>query len=217
MSNAFKKKLMHPTRKKLADMVVTGEYDKNTTIGGFSEKTIHREIGDVWEDEHYRYEKKEGYIMKEGKNSQIYQDIRKYLEESQKCKGKECTKHKYSRPDKKMIKKIGYCIDCNAEIETQFASLGLLTEYRDYRIYTRALIYGKMMIENLKQSRDTAKQVYEYVNSDGTTNKWELPKPVDEVKREMQEIIDNSEAETKIIEEKRNRAFEKLKDYEHLL
>ena len=33
MSKEFKKKYMHPTRRKLVDMVETGEYDKNTTIG----------------------------------------------------------------------------------------------------------------------------------------------------------------------------------------
>ena len=28
----FKKKYMHPTRRKLADMVLTGEYDSNTQV-----------------------------------------------------------------------------------------------------------------------------------------------------------------------------------------
>ena len=57
----FKRKFMHPTRRKLHDMVRTGgEYEKNTTIGWESKKQ-EREVGDVWEDEHNRYEKHEGY------------------------------------------------------------------------------------------------------------------------------------------------------------
>ena len=60
---------MHPTRRKLVDMVHTGEYDKNTQIG-WSKKKEHK-VGDIWEDDHYRYEKKDGYILKQGKNSEL--------------------------------------------------------------------------------------------------------------------------------------------------
>ena len=67
MGKEFKKKYMHPTRRKLVDMVETGTYDKNTTVG-YTKKQEIRNIGDVWEDEHNRYEKKEGYILKTGKN-----------------------------------------------------------------------------------------------------------------------------------------------------
>ena len=80
MGKEFKKKYMHPTRRKLVDMVETGTYDKNTTVG-YTKKQETRNIGDVWEDEHNKYEKKEGYILKTGKNSEALQEIRKYLEE----------------------------------------------------------------------------------------------------------------------------------------
>ena len=59
MGKDFKKKYMHPTRRKLVDMVQTGKYEKNQTIGWTSKKE-ERKVGDVWEDEHHRYEKKEG-------------------------------------------------------------------------------------------------------------------------------------------------------------
>ena len=78
MGKEFKKKFMHPTRRKLVDMVNTGEYDKNTQIG-WSKKKEQRKVGDIWEDDHYRYEKKEGYILKQGKNSGAFENIRKYL------------------------------------------------------------------------------------------------------------------------------------------
>ena len=38
MGKEFKRKYMHPTRRKLVDMVKTGEYDKNTTIGYTKQK-----------------------------------------------------------------------------------------------------------------------------------------------------------------------------------
>ena len=59
-------------------MVKTGEYDKNTQIG-YEGKKVERKVGDVWEDDHYKYEKKQGYIVKQGKNSDVFEDIRKYL------------------------------------------------------------------------------------------------------------------------------------------
>ena len=59
MAKEFKRKFMHPTRRKLADMVRTGEYEKNQSVGWEAKKQT-RKVGDVWEDEHYRYEKKEG-------------------------------------------------------------------------------------------------------------------------------------------------------------
>ena len=55
MAKEFKRKFMHPTRRKLADMVKTGEYEKSQSVGWEAKKT-NRKVGDVWEDEHYRYE-----------------------------------------------------------------------------------------------------------------------------------------------------------------
>jgi len=80
MGKEFKKKYMHPTRRKLVDMVQTGVYDKNTTIG-YDKVEKNRKVGDVWEDEHNKYEKKDGYILKTGKNSEALQEIRNYLKE----------------------------------------------------------------------------------------------------------------------------------------
>ena len=58
MAKEFKKKYMHPTRRKLVDMVLHGaEYETNTTIGWNADK-IERKVGDVWEDEYHKYEKK---------------------------------------------------------------------------------------------------------------------------------------------------------------
>ena len=73
MGKEFKKKYMHPTRRKLVDMVQTGEYDKNTTIG-YDKLEKTRNLGDVWEDEHHKYEKKDGYVVKTGKNSESFHE-----------------------------------------------------------------------------------------------------------------------------------------------
>ena len=81
------------------------------------------------------------------------------------------------------------------------------------------LIEGKIKLESLRQSLSEVKQVYEYVNENGTTEKWELPKPVEEVKAEIQEIIDNGLLEIEEVEKRRNQAFEILRqnNLEHYL
>ena len=38
MGKEFKKKYMHPTRRKLVDMVQTGTYEKNQTVGWEAKK-----------------------------------------------------------------------------------------------------------------------------------------------------------------------------------
>ena len=89
MGKEFNKKYMHPTRRKLVDMIYTGEYDKSTQIG-YDKVQETRNIGDIWEDEHHRYEKKDGYILKTGKNSEAFSEVRKYLNEKQQCSNKDC-------------------------------------------------------------------------------------------------------------------------------
>ena len=70
MAKEFSKKYMHPTRRKLVDMVHTGEYEKELSVG-YREKKEHiiRKVGDKWEDERFVYEQKDGYVTKSGKNS----------------------------------------------------------------------------------------------------------------------------------------------------
>ena len=53
MAKEFNKKFMHPTRRKLVDMVLTGgEYEKNTQISfsGADNEIIKREVGERWTD-----------------------------------------------------------------------------------------------------------------------------------------------------------------------
>ena len=61
MGKEFKKKYMHPTRRKLVDMVETGEYAKNTTVGYTKKEDTHK-VGDVWEDEHKSMKRKKDIL-----------------------------------------------------------------------------------------------------------------------------------------------------------
>ena len=214
MGKEFKKKYMHPTRRKLVDMVQTGEYEKNATIG-YDVTKKERKVGDIWEDEYHRYEKKAGYTLKTGKNSESLQKIREYLEEKSKCKNSDCKTHKKSIKDKKMIETTGYCLNCTVDNEHKIRVSGLWKEYEEYRMFTRMIVFGKGKIEALKESLDEVKEEYEMIGSDGkVTETWKLPKPVNEVKADIQKLIDNGESELEEIIEKRKVALTKLKEAE---
>jgi len=219
MGKEFKKKYMHPTRRKLVDMVETGEYDKNTTIG-YTKKEESRKVGDVWEDKHNKYEKKEGYVLKTGKNSEAFQEIRKYLEEQSKCNSSDCKTIKKSDKDLKFIKNGGFCMNCTIEREHEIKVAGVWQEYNDYKVWTRMIVYGKTKLEAYKQSIDELKEEYEMVGSDGKiTETWKLPKSIEETKKDIKELISFGEGELKELEEKRQVAFDVLKEknYEHYI
>ena len=219
MGKEFKKKYMHPTRRKLVDMVHTGEYDKNTVVGYTKAKETHK-VGDIWEDEHNRYEQKDGYILKTSKNSEAFQEIRKYLEEKSKCKNSECKTIKKSKKDVIFIEKGGYCMNCTIDMEHEIKTAGLWIPYEDYKIATRMIVYGKAKLDAYKQSLDELKEEYEMIGSDGkVTETWKLPKPIEEVRKDIEELIQKGEEEIKVIEEKRQEAFYKLKEknYEHYI
>lgn len=218
MSKEFQKKYMHPTRRKLLDMIHTGEYDTNTTIGYEKQQEI-RNVGDIWEDEYHRYEKKQGYTLKTGKNSDALQEIRDYITKKSECKNSECKTIKKTEKDKKLINQSGYCINCNVEIEHILRVNGFWKEYQDYRVFTRMIIYGKQKLEELKQSLDDVKPYYEYINEDGTTERWELPQSVEETKADIQNLIEIGINEIQELEKVRNQAFDILKEnnLEHYL
>jgi len=219
MGKEFKKKYMHPTRRKLVDMVQTGEYDKNTTIG-YDKIEETRKVGDVWEDEHHKYEKKDGYVVKTGKNSESFQEIRNYLQEKSSCKNSECKTIKKTDNDLKFIQRGGFCMECTVDKEHNIRTAGLWAEYQNYKIWTKMIVYGKTKLDSYKQSIDELKEEYELIGSDGkVTETWKLPKSIDEVKAEIQELIDYGQNEIKELEVKRQEAFEILKEknYEHYI
>jgi hypothetical protein len=218
MGKEFKKKYMHPTRRKLVDMVQTGKYDKNTTVGYTKAKETHN-VGDKWEDDTHKYEKKEGYTVKTGKNHEAFLKIREYLQEKNKCQNSTCKTIKKTDNDIRFIQNGGFCMTCTAEKETVLRVEGLFVPYQNYKIWTKMIVYGKQKLDELKHSLSEVKKEYEYVNEDGTVEKWKLPKSVDEVKSEIQEMIDIGNKEIEELELKRTEVFDELKkkNYEHYL
>ena len=220
MAKEFKRKFMHPTRRKLADMVKTGEYETNQSIGWEAKKT-ERKVGDVWEDEHYRYEKKEGYTLKEGKNSETFQEIRKYLEEQNNCKNTDCDHvGEFGPTNKKLIRKTGFCISCNKKMERELRINGVYEDFSKYKMFSNAIADGLLRLDSIQQEIKDLKQEYHQYGEDGKiTETYTLPRPVDEMKEEMKEFVENGKKELELIKEKRQECFDRIKEknYEHIL
>jgi hypothetical protein len=111
-------------------------------------------------------------------------------------------------------------MDCTIEREHEIKVAGVWQEYNDYKVWTRMIVYGKTKVEAYKQSIDELKEEYEMVGSDGkVTETWKLPKSIEETKKDIQELISFGEGEIKELEEKRQKAFDVLKEknYEHYI
>ena len=111
-------------------------------------------------------------------------------------------------------------MNCTVDNEHQIRVAGLWQEYQDYKVWSRMIVLGKIKLDSYRQSLDEVREEYEMIGSDGkVTETWKLPKSVDEVKAEIQELIDFGENEIKELEEKRLQAFKILQEsnLEHYL
>lgn len=191
MAKEFKKSLMHKTRRELVDFVFRGE-DPSKAFGyEKSNPHIKREVGEVWEDDVYRYEQKEGFVLKTGKNHDAFQSAREFLREKDSCKNPDCKKQKYGPNDKVLIKESGYCVDCNIEIDVEAERLGVYEEYKNFRLFRRAIAMATEARTQIESGIKELKPQYEYILENGQTEIWHLPKPMDEMKADMELEISN--------------------------
>lgn len=208
----FNKKFMHPTRRKLVNMIQTGEYNKDTQISLSNIKeTTKREVGDIWEENGVVWEQKSYGKVKQSKLSNELAKVRKYLAEQTMGKGDDCENKKYSEADKKLIKKTGYCATCLAKRETQIKLDGLWKEYEDYKIYSNMAAYGTEVLQKWNQALDEVTNIHKYVNDDGSIEKWSSNEDVQTLKSQIEKDIENGRKELTEVIEKRNAAYEKLK------
>ena len=216
MAKEFNKKFMHPTRRKLVDMVLTGgEYQKEAFVSfaGADKQEIKRKVGERWTDENGKsWEQHEGGRIEVSELGDIMAETRAYLAALNTCKSDKCKTIKYGRVDKKLISKTGYCLHCLTLKEAQIKLDGLWEAYEDYKVYNNMISYGKDIVSQFQQAYNDAKQEYEVVNEDGTIEKWSMERDVNELKAEILADITKFEEEIEQAKKLRNDAWEKLKD-----
>ena len=216
MAKEFNKKFMHPTRRKLVDMVLTGgEYQKETQISfsGADKKKIKREVGDKWTDDNGKsYEQLEAGKIETSELGDTMAEVRAYLDKLNTCKSDNCKTIKVGRVDKKLISKTGYCLHCLTLKEAQIKYDGLWKEYEDYKIFSNMIAHGNDIVAQFKQAYRDSKQTYEVVQEDGTIEKWSMERDVEELKAEILLEIVKFEGEIEQATKLRNEAYNKLKD-----
>ena len=216
MAREFNKKFMHPTRRKLVDMVLTGgDYQKEAFISfaGADKKIIKRKVGEKWTDENGKsWEQTEGGRIETSELSDTMQEVRAYLDKLNSCKSDNCKTIKIGRVDKKLISKTGYCLHCLTIREAQIKYDGLWKEYEDYKIYSNMIGYGNDVVAQFKQAYRDSKQTYEVVQEDGKIETWSMERDVEELKAEILLEIIKFEGEIEQATKLRNEAYDKLKD-----
>jgi hypothetical protein len=216
MAREFNKKFMHPTRRKLVDMVMHGaEYEKDSFISfsGADKKIIKHKVGEKWTDENGKsWEQSEGGRIEFSELGDIMAEARAYLDKLNTCKSDNCKTIKIGRVDKKLISKTGYCLHCLTIREAEIKYDGLWNEYEDYKIYSNMIAHGNDVVAQFKQAYNDAKQTYEVVQEDGTIEKWSMERDVTELKAEILTDITKFEEEIEQATKLRNEAYEKLKD-----
>ena len=216
MAKEFNKKFMHPTRRKLVDMVLTGgEYQKETQISfsGADKKKIKREVGDKWTDDNGKsYEQLEAGKIETSELGDTMAEVRAYLDKLNTCKSDNCKTIKVGRVDKKLISKTGYCLHCLTIKEAQIKYDGLWEAYEDYKIFSNMISDGNDIVAQFKQAYRDSKQTYEVVQEDGTIEKWSMERDVNELKAEILLEIVKFEGEIEQATKLRNEAYNKLKD-----
>jgi hypothetical protein len=216
MAKEFNKKFMHPTRRKLVDMVLTGgEYEKNTQISfsGADKQNVKHNVGERWTDDNGKtWVQHEGGKIETSELSDTMQEVRAYLDKLNSCKAEDCKTIKIGRVDKKLISKTGYCITCLAKKESEIKLDGLWKEYEDYKIYSNMIAYGNDVVSQFKQAYRDSKQTYEVVQEDGKIETWSMERDVEELKAEILLEIVKFEGEIEQATKLRNEAYDKLKD-----
>ena len=216
MAREFNKKFMHPTRRKLVDMVMHGaEYEKESFISfsGADKEIIKRKVGEKWTDgDGKSWEQLEAGKVQTSELGDIMADARAYLDKLNSCKSDNCKTIKIGRVDKKLISKTGYCLHCLTLREAQIKVDGLWDSYEDYKIYSNMIAHGTDIVAQFKQAYRDAKQTYEVVQEDGKIESWSMERDVEELKAEILLEIVKFEGEIEQATKLRNEAYDKLKD-----
>ena len=207
-----KNKYIHPTRKKIIDTVF-GREDNTQRVHGYEGETeTKREVGEIWTDKEGKtWEQKDGYKIS---LSQM-DDVRQYLEKLSNCKANDCKTIQYSNADKKVIRKTGLCVTCLRKMESSLREDGTYPFYEDYKITNNQLSYVTDLKAQFEEALKGVSQTLEFVNEDGTIQKWHYEVDIDKVKEDLQKDIDGATEAIEALLERKAALEDKLRELNH--
>tara|TARA_R110001606_G_scaffold398798_1_gene578990 strand:- start:119 stop:739 length:621 start_codon:yes stop_codon:yes gene_type:complete len=169
---------------KAVNQMIRGEHRTQTRKSkGYEKKSIERQVGDTWEDANGQsWVQKNGYKAKVSRLS----NIRAVIEQSV-CPV--CSKHA-TRFDKQFITREGKCHDCIVKEETLMSCEGYIKKEPIYQQWERNKIKKNVesFLKDASKDVELLKQKFtksEYVNSDGTIDKWKIPESVKSIEQSI--------------------------------
>ena len=152
-----------------------------TVVGYEAKKDVQkREVGEIWEETLsngtvIEWEQKKGYRVKRPKNLKSLLELRSTLYEYTNC-FEDCEKKstkKYSRYDQEVCTIHNMCLDCLSRVETQLKIEGTFDEYeRQKKLQSLQDLFRDA--EKEKEVIKNALQSIEYINEDGSREKWDI-------------------------------------------
>ena len=104
-----------------------------------------------------------------------------------------------------------------AKRELQIKQDGLWEAYEQYRVYSNMAAYGTEVLEKWNQALNEVSNIHEYINDDGSVEKWSSNDDVQTLKAQIETDIESGKKELTEVIEKRNAAYELLKDKDYEL
>jgi hypothetical protein len=207
-----KNNYIHPSRKLIIDTVF-GREDNTQKVHGYEgEAESKREVGEIWTDKEGKtWEQKDGYKIT---ISQM-DDVRQYLEKLNNCQADDCKTIQYSSADKKVIRKTGLCVTCLRKMEHTLREDGTFPFYEDYKITNNQLSYVIDLKAQFEEALRGVSQTLEFVNEDGTIQKWHYDVDVDKVKEDLQKDIDGATEAIEALLERKAALEDKLRELNH--
>lgn len=207
-----KNNYIHPTRKLIIDTVFGRTDENQKTFGYEKEADKQREVGETWVDvEGKEWEQKEGYKITVSQMD----EVRQYLDKLSNCQSEECDTIKYSNADKKIIRKTGMCVTCLRKFEQGLKDDGTYPFYEDYKITNNQLSYVIDLKAQFEEGLRAVSQTMEFINEDGTIQKWHYDVDVDKVKEDLQNDIDGATEAIEALLERKAALEDKLRELNH--
>lgn len=161
-----------------------------------AEKAQRRDIGDTWEETDangtvWVCEQHEGFRTRKSKNSEVFSDVRDYLQSFPKCPKEKCTCDPNYHLNKKMHAIHGMGLDCVIDMEHKLRIENKYDEYATNKMKENA----KSWLHNAEQDVEMLKKAYTessklVINGDGETETWAAKMTPEEFEEKIQQNFD---------------------------
>ena len=142
---------------------------------GYTGTNKKREIGETWTETDPVTGVTKTYVQRDGYRSTVgkFDALRKELRSFKNCPKETCTCTDPGQVDEKMRIFHGMCLECVSVMETRLKIQGKYKEYERTKVRENVIAFFEQADAELELLKAAIGTKHEYVNSDGTTEKWD--------------------------------------------